>query len=73
MSKIKSQDLETMEIEFAYLLEEKGYTDHVDASPDISLLDYGFVRNPDNDHVIFYQQRAGEHGLFEWTNIDVEV
>lgn len=72
MSKIKSQDLETMEIEFAYLLEELGYTDHVDASPDISLLDYGMVRNPDNDHCIFYQQRSGKHGLFEWTKIDVD-
>ena len=72
MSKIKSQDLETMEIEFAYRLEELGYTDHVDASPDISLLDYGMLRNPDNNHCIFYQQRSGKHGLFKWTNIDVE-
>ena len=70
--KIKSQDLETMEIEFAYLLEELGYTDHVDASPDVSLLDYGMLRNPDNNHCIFYQQRSGKHGLFEWTNIDVD-
>jgi len=68
-TKIKPQDLETMEIEFAYLLEKLGYTDHVDASPDISLLDYGFVRNPDNDRCIFYQQRAGKHGLFEWSTI----
>lgn len=71
-TKIKPQDLETMEIEFAYLLGELGYTDHVDTSPDISLLDYGMVRNPDNNHCIFYRQRAGKHGLFEWSNIDID-
>lgn len=72
MSQIKSQDYEVMEIEFAYLLHDLGYTDHVDASPDISLLDYGMVRNPDNDHCIFYQHRAGKHGLFEWSTVDIE-
>ena len=40
-------------IELTELLEKKGYFDGVDVSTDISLYDYGLIRNKDTNSVVF--------------------
>lgn len=53
------------------------YTDRVDASFDIALLEYGFVRNPETNHVLISRPRLNTPAdseeysdyNFDWTEI----
>lgn len=44
---------------------EEDYTDRVDANFDISLFEYGIVRNPKDNSVIFGESPNGDTGLYE--------
>ena len=49
-------------------LEEKGYKDRVDVSMDISLFEYGIIRNPKTERVIYYHDSVKR---YDWTSISV--
>lgn len=50
-------------------LEKEGYTDRLDVSMEISLFEYGIIRNPKTDKVIYY---IPEIKKYDWTTITLE-
>lgn len=50
-------------------LESLGYTDRVDISMDISLFEYGIIRNPETEKVIYYMPCIKE---YDHTSVSIE-
>lgn len=49
-------------------LETEGYTDGLDASMGISLFEYGIIRNPKTDKVIYY---VPEIKKYDWSTVAI--
>ena len=55
-------------------LEEKGYTDGVDVDTETSLYEYGIIRNPKTDDVLycFPTEQTGLENVFDWSTINYQ-
>ena len=55
-------------------LEDKGYTDGVDVDTETSLYEYGIIRNPETNDVLFCHDFTHEGGriIFDWSTIGTD-
>ena len=55
-------------------LDEKGYTDGVDVDTETTLYEYGVIRNPETNDVLYCKDFSHEGGqiIFDWSTIGMD-